>query len=415
MTPVSPFLTRSALALVAGIAVATVFVAVAPGTYFDTMEWRLADIPGAGGSVHGAVTPVRIVTDLLMAGFFFLLGKELWETLTIERSGLSGRQGLAPAIAALGGMAGAALVWVALSALIETAEEAAGAPGWTVPLGSDVVLAYAFGRRLFGPGHPALQVLLFLTISGDVAALLLSGITLPGGGLQWGWVGLAVAVPCLGWATLTRPAMAPAATERTHARAFSPWPWVALGLVTWGAVAASGLPPAMGFLPLLPAMPPASRSFGLFATAEGFLTDPANRLSQVLRPASVAILFLFGLTHGALDPAAVAPTTWVALGALWIGKPLGLAVGLLVARHLLRLPGPRGLDITDLIAIAGLASIGFTSPALVMETALPGGAMQEAARLGLATSLLAGPAILFLFRPPRRRGALPSPPMGPEQ
>ncbi len=411
MTPVSPFLTRSALALAAGIAVATAFVAVAPGAYFDTMEWRLADLPGTGGSVHGAVTPLRIVTDLLMAGFFFLLGKELWETLTIERSGLSGRQGLAPAIAALGGVLGAALVWIVLTALIETAEEATGAPGWTVPLGSDVVLAYAFGRRLFGSGHPALQVLLFVTISGDIAALVLSGITLPGGGgLSFGWLALTAALPCLGWALLTRPALTPGASERAHARAYAPAPWVALGLLTWGTVAASGLPPAMGFLPLLPAMPPASRSFGLFAQAEGFLTDPANRMAQVLRPATVAILFLFGLTHGALDPAALAPTTWIALGALWIGKPLGLAVGLLVAVRLLRLPGPRGLEIPDLVAIAGLASIGFTAPALVMETALPGGAMQEAARLGLAASLLAGPVMLMVFRPARRRGALPGPP-----
>jgi NhaA family Na+:H+ antiporter len=408
MTPVSPFLKRSALALVAGMALATAFVNLAPGAYFDTMEWRLADLPWSGGQPTGAVTPVRIVTDLLMAAFFFLLGKELWEALTIERSELAGRRGLAPGLAALGGMAGAALVWLLLTALIETAEEAAGTPGWTVPLGSDVVLAYAFGRRLFGSGHPALQVLLFVTIIGDIAALVLSGITHPGGpGVNLGWLAIAILVPCLGWALLTRPGTAPGATERAHLRAIAPWPWVGLGLVTWGAVAASGLPPAMGFLPLLPAMPPASRSFGLFAQAEGFLTDPANRVAQVLRPASVAILFLFGLTHGALDPAALAPTTWVALGALWIGKPLGLALGLFVALRLLGLPRPRGLDTSDLVAIAGLASIGFTAPALVMETALPGGAMQEAARLGLALSLLAGPAILLLFRPPRRRGALP--------
>ena len=409
MTPVSPFLTRSAVALVAGMAVATVFLAVAPGTYFDTMEWRLADLPG--GAARGAVTPVRIVTDLLMAGFFFLMGKELWEAVTIERSGLAGRQGLAPAIAALGGLAGAALVWIVLTALIETAEEAAGTPGWTVPLGSDVVLAYAFGRRLFGSGHPALQVLLFVTIIGDLAALVLAGIVQPGGfGLRLGWVAAALLLPCCGWVFLSRPALAPGASERIHARAHAPAPWIVLGLATWAAVAASGLPPAMGLLPLLPAMPPASRSFGLFAQAEGFLTDPANRIALALRPAMVVILFLFGLTHGALDPGALAPTTWVALGALWIGKPLGLAIGLAVAVRLLRLPAPRGLDTSDLIAIAGLASIGFTAPALVMETALPGGAMQEAARLGLALSLIAGPAILVLFRPPRRRGALLGPP-----
>jgi NhaA family Na+:H+ antiporter len=406
MTPVSPFLTRSALALATGIAVATAFVSLAPAAYFDTMEWRLADLPGLAGGARGAVTPVRIVTDLLMAGFYFLLGKELWETLTIERSGLSGRQGLAPAIAALGGVAGPALVWLLLTLVIETAEEAAGAPGWTVPMGSDVVLAYAFGRRLFGSGHPALQVLLFLTIASDLATLILAGITNPGGeGLRIGWLLIALAVPLAAWALLTRPAQTAGAPERVQARAQMRAPWVAAGLVTWIAVAASGLPPAMGFLPILPAMPPARRSFGLFAQAEGFLSDPANRLAQVLRPASVAILFLFGLTHGALDLAALAPTTWVALGSLWLGKPLGLACGLAVALLVLRLPAPRGVAWRDLAAVAGLCAIGFTAPALVMATALPGGAMQEAARLGLALSILAGPLTFLAFRAPWRHRA----------
>ncbi|MGQ0565502.1 MAG: Na+/H+ antiporter NhaA [Gemmobacter sp.] len=397
MTPVSPFLTRSALALAAGIALATALVAVAPGTYFDLVEWRLADLPWSDGLPQGAVTPVRVVTDLLMAGFVFLLGKEMWETLTIERSGMAGRQSLAPAIAVIGGLCGAALVWLGLSALIETAEEAAGAPGWTVPLGCDVVLAYAFGRRLFGSGHPALQILLFVTIAADLAALLLAGLTNPGGDLRPAWMAVAVLLPCLAWVGLTRPAAAPDATERVRARAQSVWPWIALGVPVWGAVAASGLPPALGLLPLLPALPPASRSFGLFAYAEGFLTDPANRVALVLRPASVAVLFLFGLTHGALDLRAAAPTTWVTLGALWIGKPLGLALGLFVALSVLGLPRPR-LDARDLIAVAGLSAIGFTAPSLVMETALPGGAMQEAARLGLGLSLLAGPMVLWVFR-----------------
>jgi NhaA family Na+:H+ antiporter len=299
-------------------------------------------------------------------------------------------------------------LWLILSALFETAEEAAGATGWTVPIGSDVVLAYAFGRRLFGAGHPALQVLLFLTIASNLAALVLAGVTAPGGtGLKAGWLMIALAVPMALWAVLTRPALAPDASERAHARAQMRAPWVVAGLVTWAAVAASGLPPAMGFLPILPAMPPASRSFGLFAQAERFLSDPANRLAQVLRPASVVVLFLFGLTHGALDLAAFAPTTWVMLGALWLGKPLGLALGFAVAMRLLRLPAPRGVTRHDLAALAGLCAIAFTAPALVMATALPGGAMQEAARLGLALSLLAGPLTVAVFRPPRRRGALP--------
>ena len=415
MTPISPFLTRSAVALGAGIALATVFVAVAPGTYYDTMELRLLDLREFGNE-SSAITPLLIVTNLLMAAFFFLIGKELWEALTIERSGLAGKSALVPGIASLGGMAGSALVWMVLSALIETAEEAAGAPGWTVPIGSDVVLAYVFARQLFGPGHPALQLLLFITLASDIASLGLAGLTLPNGETArlW-WVAAAAVAPLAGWVFLTRPAARPEASERVRGRALAIWPWVSLGVLCWLAIAASGLPPAMGFLPMLPALPHASRSFGLFAAAEGFLTDPANRIAHWLRPAAVAILFLFGLTHGALDFGAIAPTTWIALGALWIGKPIGLTLGALLALQVFGLTRPRGVDIQDMVAVAAFASIGFTTPSLVMATALPGGAMQEAARIGLALSILAGPLTLLAFRAPRRRGAVPSPTREPDR
>jgi Na+:H+ antiporter, NhaA family len=399
MTPVSPFLTRSAIAVAAGAALATLAVSLAPGTYYDAVEWQALILPGRFGGLAGAVTPLRCVTDLLMAGFFFLIAKELWESLTIERGGLSGARALVPGCAALGGMAGGALVWLVLSALIETAEEAAGAPGWTVPLGSDVVLAYAFGRRLFGRGHPALQVLLFVTIADNLMALALSGAVVAGmAGLQPLWLFLPLAAALAGWALLSRPAAADTASERDRSRALALWRWAALAGLSWVGVAAAGLPSALGFLPILPALPPASRSYGLFAQAEGFMTDPANRAAQVLRPAAVVILFLFGLTHGALDLGAFAPTTWVALGALWVGKPVGLVLGLTVALNLLRLPLPRGVDRIDLWAVAGLCAIGFTVPAMVMAAALPGGAMQEAARLGLALSVLAGPVTLLLVR-----------------
>ena len=52
--------------------------------------------------------------------------------------------------------------------------------------------------------------------------------------------------------------------------------------------------------------------------------------------------------------------------------------------------------------------MAFTIPLGAIETALPGGAMQEAARLGLALSLLAGPMTLLVTRlamRPRKRSA----------
>jgi NhaA family Na+:H+ antiporter len=48
--------------------------------------------------------------------------------------------------------------------------------------------------------------------------------------------------------------------------------------------------------------------------------------------------------------------------------------------------------------ITVILGAGFTVPAIAVDATLPGGLMQEAARMGLALSLLAGPAALLLAR-----------------
>jgi NhaA family Na+:H+ antiporter len=63
---------------------------------------------------------------------------------------------------------------------------------------------------------------------------------------------------------------------------------------------------------------------------------------------------------------------------------------------------PAALARRDVVLVAMIAGMGFTVPALSLESALPGGLMAEAARLGLALSLLAGPAALLLSRLIRR-------------
>ena len=119
---------------------------------------------------------------------------------------------------------------------------------------------------------------------------------------------------------------------------------------------------------------------------------------------AVSILFLFGLSRGGLDFAGFGPSTWVALGAFWLGKPLGIMAVALILRAMSR-PLPNRLDLRDLAYIAGLMGIGFTLPLITLETALPGGQMQEAARIGLGLTLLAGPALVLLarLRPPHPR------------
>ncbi len=396
MTPVTPYLSRYALALAAGAAAATLLVALAPGAYYDIVELRLFDLH------DGSVTLHRVLDEGLMAGFFFLVGKEAWEALTRERGGLSGRRAILPLAGAAGGMVGAAGLWLALAALAGPDGAEAGMPGWIAPLGTDVVLAVAAGRLVFGTGHPALQVLLLLAAADNLTGLLLSGLLAPDASLRPLWLVVPLVASLCGWALLTRPAMRTGARERDRLRAGRLTPWIALAALSWAGIAASGLPPALGALPLLPAMPAAARSFGLFAQAEDFLTDPMNRLARLLHRPLLPVMALFGFVHGGIDTAALAPMTGVALAAAALGKPLGTGLAMLAGVRFAALPLPAGLSPRDLPALAALGAICLTLPAMALDRVLPGGEVAEAARAGFALAVIAGFTIVPLLRLWRR-------------
>lgn len=399
MYRVSSFVPRFAKALLLGAGLATLWVNLAPASYYDGIEHRLLDLdlPGWFAPLPFSLTPLGIVADGLMPLFLFFLGKELWEALTLEHGALKGRQAILPAGLTLGGMLGAALAWVLVGHFIETADEASFAIGWPVPLGTDVVLAFLIGRAAFGSGHPALHLLLLLTIGSDITALLVTGLAAPGLSLRLAWLLLPLAAALFTWALFGRTPR-PGAPERERRTGQHLWPYLLAGLLSWLGVAASGLPPALGLLPVIPAIAHADRSFGLFAEVEAALLDPLNRLSHALAWPVTLILFLFGLTRGGIDLQAFAPTTVTTIAALWLGRPLGMIlIGLGLAAVLGRRLPP-GVSLRDILRIAVIMGMGFTIPVLSLDSALPGGAMQEAARLGLALSLLAGPFALLLHR-----------------
>ena len=403
MYRVSPFVRHFALALLSGIGLATLWVNLDPASYYDFIELRISDLPLPRWMwpIPVSLTPFMIVTDIAMSLFFFFIGKELWEALILERGALSGRRAWLPFGLTVGGMLGAALLWLILSALLETAEEASFGTGWTVPLGTDVVLAYLVGRRVFGPGNIALHLLLLIAIASDILALLVLGLSNPHLSMRLLWLALPLAASLAVYALYGRR-LGPDASERDRRASLQIWPYVIAGGLSWFGVAASGMPGALGLLPVIPAIAHADRSFGVFAEAEGFLHDPLNRLTHLLlRPVAV-ILFFFGLIRGGVDLQAFAPTTLVTLGALWLGRPLGmLGAGLaLAATFGARLPP--GISLRDLLRIMAILAMGFTVPAIAIDAALPGGAMQEAARMGLALSLLAGAVMALLARPAPR-------------
>ena len=408
MYRVSPFVRHFARALIGGVAVATLWANLSPATYYDAIELRLADVPLPDwvGIADLTLTPLSLVSEALMALFLFFIGKELWEAVVLERGALSQRvQRMMPLGAVAGGLIGAAAVWLIWSALFVTAEEAFFLNGWpkgvTVPLGSDVVLCYVFGRAVFGRDHPALHLLLLITIAFDIFGLLLTGLSDPLAVIRPVWLLLPVVALLVTWAAVGRLAR-PGATERQLRRAHALWPYLLAGALCWVGVALSGLPATLGLLPLIPIIPHAERSFGLFAEAEEYLSDPLNRLTHLMVRPLPWVLFLFGLTRGGVDFQAFSATTGAVLAALWVGKPLGLVCGALLAGAFTGRVLPGDLRLSDLVLIAVISGTGFTVPVLAAGVVLPGGGVAEAARLGLAISLLAGPIAILLSRVIRR-------------
>ena len=400
MYRVSPFVRHFALSFVLGVVVATFWVNLSPDSYYDFIEWRLFDLdmPDLLSPITASFTPASLTSHVLMPFFMFFVGKELWEAMVLERGALSGRQSLVPMGGVIGALLGAALVWVVVGALIEHAEEASFAVGWQVPLGSDVVLCYLFGRRAFGGGHPALHLLLLVAISCDFIGLFVLGLSYPRGGLlSLAWLALPLIACTAVWQLYGRFGRADL-PEVQRQRAMKLWPYAIAGLLSYVGIAAVGLPPALGFLPVIPAIPSAVRAFGLFAEAELLLHDPLNRLTHLMIRPLAGVLFLFGLTRGGIDLGAYAPTTLTLLAAFWLGKPLGFLAGCAIASRVFHRPLPAGIGPRELGIVALMLGVGFTVPVLSIDTALPGGAMTEAARLGLGVSILLGIMVIGLSR-----------------
>ena len=414
MYRVSPFVPMFAKSLLGGVGIATLWVNLNPASYYDAVEYRLADLapPDWLAIAPSILTPRSLVSEGLMALFMFYIGKELWEALVLERGALSGRaRATMPLGAVLGGMIGAVVVWLGCAALFGAAEGAEGATigtGWPLPLGSDVVLCYFFGSTVFPRNHPALHLLLLIAIAYDIIGLLVFGLAFPEASLRPVWLLVPLVVAGLVWAGVTRLGVGSGVgaggppSERDRRRVMVLWPYVIAGAACWLGTLWSGLPGALGLLVMIPVIPHAERSFGVFAEAEGLLHDPLNRLTQVVMRPLPWILFLFGLTRGGVDLSTVSATTGATLAALWIGKPIGLLCGALAAGALTGTILPRDVRIKDLILIAVLSGTGFTVPVLAIDSTLPGGLMAEAARAGLALSLLAGPLAMLLGRLWRR-------------
>lgn len=313
------------------------------------------------------------IKEGLMALFFFVVGLEIkYEAVKGELS--SPRRLALPAIAALGGMAAPAAVYLLFNAGAQGARR-----GWPIPAATDIAFALAalalVGRR----APPALRTfLLALAIADDLGAVGLIAV------LYSKHLHLrALAEACValgGMALLSRWRRAPATL------------YVAVGAVLWALTLRSGVSPSVAAVGAAFTVPIRPRQEG----EQGVLA----RVQSALQPyVSWGVLPLFAFAATGFPFAAMtlreavgAVPTGVALGLL-VGKPAGVLGAAALAARLGIARRPTGVSWRDMTAAAALCGVGFTMSLYLSSLAFGEGPQAAGAKLGVLVGSLASAAL----------------------
>lgn len=347
------------------------------------------------------------INDGLMAFFFLLVGLEIKRELLLGE--LSTRQkAILPVIAAFGGMAAPALLFVGFNANTPLAR------GWGIPMATDI--AFALGAlALLGSKVPyALKVLLAaIAIADDLGAVLVIALFYTSS-LHWAAVGGMAACVVVLWLM-----------NRAVVR--SPLAYLAVGSVLWALTLQSGVHATLAGV-LLALMVPARVYLSpteFLAQARRHLQDfeesckgeqralmtedrqaalhalesscelsqmPLERIEDALGPwVRYVIMPLFALANAGVQVSGIGPEFAhpLALGVivgLCLGKPLGITLSAVLAVKLGWAKLPSGVNWGQLAGVGVVAGIGFTMSLFIANLA---GFDEEHLRVAKAAVLLA--------------------------
>ncbi len=301
------------------------------------------------------------VNDGLMAIFFFVVGLEIKRELTVGELN-SRKKASLPIIAALGGVALPALVFVALNA------GGSGAEGWAIPMATDIAFAVAV-LALLGNRIPAGVRLFLLSIAivDDVIAITVIAIFYSSGiDLVW------LAVGVLGLGAIT-------GMERIGIHRILPF--IVVGLLVWIGFYSSGVHATIAGVALgliTPARPVKGRMV---------LED----MEHTLHPyTSLLIVPLFALANagialsvGVVETAASTAIFWGILLGLVAGKTFGIGLATVAAQKLNLAETPEGVLPIHVWGIAALGGIGFTVSIFIAQLAFVDPGLIETAKIGI--------------------------------
>jgi len=315
------------------------------------------------------------VNDVAMAFFFGLAMKEIIEATAPGGPLYSLRRAAVPVIAAVGGMAGPALLYVGMAA-------ATGRPdlarGWAIPCATDIAFSYMVARIVFPSNSPAIPFLLLLAIADDALGLILLAAFYPSAPVRPVPFVILVGAACaLAWML-----------RRRGTTSF--WPYIlAPGSISWAGFYIGGLHPALALVPILLFLPHAARDPGILVEPTEPPHDALSEFASWWKTPVEIILFFFALTNAGVPLTSAGTATWMVLGALVAGKPLGILIATWAAERV----GFRradGLAWSSVLVLGVTAGIGFTVALFFTTASFEPGPTLDQAKLGALLSVSAG-------------------------
>jgi NhaA family Na+:H+ antiporter len=309
------------------------------------------------------------INDGLMAIFFFLVGLEVKREL-LEGQLSSIEQAALPAIAAVGGMALPALVFLYFNWTIPE-----NVNGWAIPAATDI--AFALGvLALLGKHAPvSLKILLLaIAIIDDIGAIVIIALFYTA---EVSGFSLLLA----GGGTLLLFAMNRLGVIRTA-------PYILVGIFLWICVLKSGVHATLAGVIAALAIP--------LSAKDG--TSPLKHLEHILHPwTAFLVLPIFAFANAGVSLAGLqiadlmAPLALGIAAGLVIGKQIGVFGFMYLATRIGLVQRPAGVTWLQLYGLACLTGIGFTMSLFIGNLAFVDPDQIETVKLGVISgSLISG-------------------------
>ena len=385
------FLFENSIFLVVGAVIAVIWANVDEQLHAHTYQWlvhlSLTDLFASGGHHHAEhghspFTLHFLINDILMAFFFAIAAKEVWEAMLPGGSLSNIKQAATPLVATVGGIVGPALVFLMGAALCGQWNDLSR--GWAVPCATDIAFSYLVARLIFGKSHPAIAFLLLLAIADDAAGLLILAVCYPSGSLN------------LAWLLVTAVAIGIGLVMKRRGVSNFWWYLAVPGVLSWWSFYQAGIHPALGLVPIIPTLPHEHVDLGMFAPEEQRHKDALNLFASWWKYPVELILGMFALVNAGVVFASMGTGTYLVLLGLLVGKPIGICLLTWIALRFAKLEMPVGMNFRHLTTVGCIASLGFTVALFVATAAFQTpGVIQDSVKMGALLSFFA-PVLAFV-------------------